>query len=114
MSILNNTKEELKESEQYKKIKKLLKDKNLNPKKEKDLKDLLSLTLSPGIKNFNFDYLLIFLLKYITPENEKIFYEYFFQSFELDKINNIKILLDNRFNVNCQNDLGETPLHIAI
>ena len=113
MSILNNTKEELKESEQYKKIKKLLKDKNLNPKKEKDLKDLLSLTLRPGI-NFNFDYLLIFLLKYMTPENERIFYEYLFQSFELDKLNNIKILLDNGLNVNCQNDLGETPLHIAI
>ena len=114
MSILNNNKEELKESEQYQKIKKLLKDKNLNLKKTKDLKDLLSLTLSHEIEKSNLDYLLIFLLKYITSENEKIFYDYLFQSFELDKLNNIKTLLDNGLNVNCQNDLGETPLHIAI
>ena len=111
MSILNNTKEGLKESEHYKKIKKSLKDKNLNPKKLEDLKDLLSLTLRD---EFNFDDLLIFLLKYITQKNEKIFYEYFFQSLELDKLNIIKILIDNGLNVNCQNDLGETPLHIAI
>ena len=114
MSILNNNKEELKESEQYTKIRNLLKDKNLNPKITNDLKDLLSLTLRPGIQNFNFDYLLLFLLKYITTENEKIFYEYFFQSLELDKLNNIKILLDYGLNINCQNDLRETPLHIAI
>ena len=114
MSILNNNKEELRESEHCKTIKKLLKDRNLNPKKTKDLKDLLSLTLNDENKNFNYDYLLYFLLKYINPENEKIFYEYFFQSFELDEINNIKVLLDNGLKVNCQNDLGETPLHIAI
>ena len=47
-------------------------------------------------------------------KNESIFYEYLFQSCELGKLNNVKILLDNGLSVNCQNDLGETPLHIAI
>ena len=103
-----------KDNEQDKSIKKLLKEKNLNPEQSHDLKYLLSLTLRPKIKKFNFEYLLLFLLKYLNQENETIFYEYFFQSCELGKINNVKILLENGLSVNCQNNLGETPLHIAI
>lgn len=103
-----------KDNEQDKSIKKLLKEKNLNPEQSNDLKYLLSLTLRPKIKKFNFEYLLLFLLKYLNQENETIFYEYFFQSCELGKINNVKILLENGLSVNCQNNLGETPLHIAI
>ena len=103
-----------KDNEQDKSIKKLLKEKNLNPEQSHDLKYLLSLTLRPKIKKFNFEYLLLFLLKYLNQTNETIFYEYFFQSCELGKINNVKILLENGLSVNCQNNLGETPLHIAI
>ena len=103
-----------KDNEQDKSIKKLLKEKNLNPEQPNDLKYLLSLTLRPKIKKFNFEYLLLFLLKYLNQANESIFYEYFFQSCELGKINNVKILLENGLSVNCQNNLGETPLHIAI
>lgn len=103
-----------KDNEQDKSIKKLLKEKNLNPEEPHDLKYLLSLTLRPKIKKFNFEYLLLFLLKYLNQANETIFYEYFFQSCELGKINNVKILLENGLSVNCQNNLGETPLHIAI
>ena len=103
-----------KDNEQDKSIKKLLKEKNLNPEQPHDLKYLLSLTLRPKIKKFNFEYLLLFLLKYLNQANETIFYEYFFQSCELGKINNVKILLENGLSVNCQNNLGETPLHIAI
>ena len=114
MSSFINFKEEAKEDEQFISIKKLLKEKNLDPHKSKDLKYLLSLTLRPMIKKFNFEYLLIFLLKYLNPKNKSIFYEFLFQSCELGKLNNVKILLDNGFSVNCQNDLGETPLHIAI
>ena len=44
MSNLNNCKD-IKEYEDYNSIKKLLKQKNLNPKKPNDLKYLLSLTL---------------------------------------------------------------------
>ena len=114
MSSFINFKEEAKEDEQFISIKKLLKDKNLNPRKPNDLKYLLSLTLRPAIKKFNFEYLLIFLMKYLNSKNESIFYEFLFQSCELGKLNNVKILLDNGLSVNCQNDLGETPLHIAI
>ena len=92
----------------------LLKEKNLNPRKTKDLKYLLSLTINPDIKRINLEYLLVFLLKYLSPQNETLFYENFFQSCELGKIHNVNILLENHFDVNCQNELGETPLHIAI
>ena len=114
MSDLNKQKIDTIENEQFNSIKKLLKSKKLNPKKSDDLKYLLSLTLRPKIKKFNFEYLLIFLLKYKNSSNESIFYEFFFQSCELGKLNNVKILLEKGLSVNCQNDLGETPLHIAI
>ena len=110
-SIIKNDE---KENEQFKTIKKLLKDKNLNPKKANDLKYLLSLTMRTEIKKFNFENLLLYLMKYFNDKNKTIFYEYFFHSCELGKYANIKILLENGLNVNCQNDLGETPLHIAI
>ena len=106
--------ENIKEDEQFNSIQKFLKDKKLNPKKSNDLKYLLSLTLKPAIKKVNFEYLLIFLLKYLNSENESIFYEFLFQSCERGKLNNVKILLNNGLSVNCQNDLGETPLHVAI
>ena len=114
MSLFNNDRESSKEEEQYISIKQLLKKKNLNPKKASDLKYLLSLTLRPAIKNFNFEYLIIFLLKYLNCSNKSIFYEFFFHSCEMGKLNNVKILLDNGLSVNCQNNLGQTPLHIAI
>jgi hypothetical protein len=37
-----------------------------------------------------------------------------FQSCEQGILNNVKLLLENGLSVNCQNVLGETPLHIAI
>ena len=114
MSNINKQKESIKEDEQFNSIKKLLKDKKLNPKNSSDLKYLLSLTLKPAIKKFNFEYLIIFLLKFLNPENQSIYYEFLFQSCELGKLNNVKILLNKGLSVNCQNDLGETPLHIAI
>ena len=114
MSKLNIKKENKKDDEQYKSIKKLLKGKNLNPKKANDLKTLLDLTLNPEIKKFNFEYLLNFLLKYMNSENEYLFYEYFFKSCELSKLSFVKILLENSIDINCQNELGETPLHIAV
>ena len=95
---------------------KLLKEKNLNPKRAEDLKYLLSLSLFPKINKykFNFHSLISLLLKYKTAKNETIFYDFFFQSCELGKINNVKILLDNNLDINKQNELGETPLHIAV
>ena len=63
---------------------------------------------------FNFHSLISYLLKYKTAKNESIFYNFFFQSCELGKITNVKILLKNNLDINKQNELGETPLHIAI
>ena len=114
MSYSYKQKDNLKEGKQFNSINKWLKDNKLNPKKSNDLKYLLSLTLKSAVKKFNIDYLLIFLLKYLNSENESIFYEFLFQSCELGKLNNVKILLNNGISVNCQNDLGETPLHVAI
>ena len=116
MSNISQSFEDSTDTEQKSSIKKLLKDKNLNPKHSKDLKYLLSLSLLPKNKNykFNFNYLISLLLKYKKTKNEKIFYDFFFQSCELGKINNVKILLEHNFDVNRQNELGETPLHIAI
>ena len=107
-------KENTKEDEQFNGIKKLLNDKNLNPNNPKDLKYLLSLTMRTDIEMFNLEYLLRYLIQYFNDKNESLFYENFFHSCELGKIGNIKILLENGLNVNYQNDLGETPLHIAI
>ena len=114
MSGHNSFKDPEKEKDQFNNIKSLLKDKNLNPKKINDLKDLFSLTINPAYKRFNLEYLIIFLLKYLNEENESIFYQYFFHYCELGKLQNVKIFLENNMDVNRQNEFGETPLHIAI
>ena len=114
MSRPNSFKKASKENEIFQNIISLLRDKNLNPCKTKDLKYLLSLTINPSIKSFNLEYLLLFLLRYLNSENEQIFYENLFQSCEIGKLQNVKILLENDLDVNCQNELGETPLHIAV
>ena len=116
MKNKNNSKDNSIDSEQRASIKKLLKEKKLNPKNSEDLKYLLSLTLLPKINKykFNFNSLISLLLNYKTPKNEEIFYDFFFQSCELGKIKNVKILLKNNLDINKQNEIGETPLHIAI
>ena len=95
-------------------IKKLLKAQNLYPENNKHLKYLLSITLKKEQKNFDFQYLLSFLLTYKTEDNISIFYDYFFQCCELGKINYVTLLLNNHLSINYQNELGETPMHIAI
>ena len=77
MSSFINFKKEAKDDEQFISIKKLLKEKNLNPLKSNDLKFLLSLTLRPKIKKCNYEYLLIFLMKYLNSKNESIFMNFY-------------------------------------
>ena len=113
----NSFKENKKEIQNFSSIKSLLQEKNLNPKEINDLKYLLSLTINPDLKRFklfNIDCLLIFLLKYLSPNTLSIFTEFFFQSCELGSLNIVRILLENDIDVNSQNNLGETPLHIAV
>ena len=93
-------------------IKKFIKEKNLNPKQPDDLKSLLSLNINN--KKFSYENLLDFLLQYLKKSNESIFCDHLLESCEKGKLNNIKILLENGININCQNNKGETPLHIAI
>lgn len=93
-------------------IKKFIKEKNLNPKQPDDLKSLLSLNINN--KKFSYENLLDFLLQYLNKSNEAIFCDHLLESCEKGKLNNIKILLENGININCQNNKGETPLHIAI
>ena len=113
----NSFKQNKKEIQNFSSIKSLLQEKNLNPKEINDLKYLLSLTINPDLKRFklfNIDCLLIFLLKYLSPNTLSIFTEFFFQSCELGSLNIARILLENDLDVNSQNNLGETPLHIAV
>ena len=113
----NSFKDNKKEIQNFSSIKSLLQEKNLNPKEINDLKYLLSLTINPDLKRFklfNIDCLLIFLLKYLSPNTLSIFTEFFFQSCELGSLNIVRILLENDLDVNSQNNLGETPLHIAV
>ena len=113
----NSFKKNKKEIQNYSNIKSLLKEKNLNPKEINDLKYLLSLTINPDLKRFNLfkmDCLLIFLLKYLSSNTLSIFTEFFFQSCELGSLNIVRILLENDLDINSQNNLGETPLHIAV
>ena len=113
----NSFKQNKKEIQNFSSIKSLLQEKNLNPKEINDLKYLLSLTINPDLKRFklfNIDCLLIFLLKYLSPNTLSIFTEFFFQSCELGSLNIVRILLENDIDVNSQNNLGETPLHIAV
>ena len=100
------------------KIQSFLKQNNLNPKKIKDLKYLLSLTINPETKKFtdyiNLKQLLIFLFNYLNPNTESLFTELFFQSCELSSLSIIQVLLEKDIDINSRNELGETPLHIAI
>ena len=116
MKDTNNSIESGKNIEQKSSIKKLLKEKNLNAKNDKDLKYLLSLSLLPKINKYkiNFKSLISFLFKYKTKKNENLFYDFFFQSCELGKIDNVKILIQHNLDINRQNEIGETPLHIAV
>ena len=116
MSNINKSIESSTDTEQKTSIKKLLKDRNLNPNKSEDLKYLLSLSLLPKINKykFNFKSLLSYLLKYKNPKNDSVFNDFLFQSCELGKIDNVRILLKYGLDLNKQNELGETALHIAV
>lgn len=98
----------------YQNIKKLLKSQKLNPENKQHLKYLLSISLKEENKNFDFQYFLSFLLTYKNKDNIGIFYDYFFRCCKLGKLNYITLLLNNHLSINAQNELGESPMHIAI
>ena len=98
----------------YENFKKLLKSQKINPENKQHLKYLLSISLKEEKKNFDFQYFVSFLLTYKNEVNIDIFYDYFFHCCELGKLNYITLLLNNHLSINSQNELGETPMHIAI
>ena len=113
----NSFKRSIKEIHNSSSIKSLLKEKNLNPKEINDLKYLLSLTINPNLKKFSYyklDCLLLFLLNYLNDDTLSLFTEFLFQSCELGSLSIVQILLENNLDINSRNELGETPLHIAI
>ena len=113
----NSFKRSSKEIRNSSSIKILLKEKNLNPKEISDLKYLLSLTINPNLQKFsyfNLDCLLLFLLNYLNTTTLSLFTEFLFQSCELGSLSIVQILLDNNLDINSRNELGETPLHIAV
>ena len=72
------------------------------------------LTLEQKNKKLNKEKLLLFLLKYKNSGNNSLFREFLFQSCELGNLNCIKLLLDNGMDINQQNELGETLMHISV
>ena len=110
----NSLKKNKNEDKCFEFIKQQLQEKKYNPQNNKDLKYLLSIIINHDNKTPIFEYYLSYLLKFHDKRNDFIFKEYLFQLCELSKLNYIQILLENGIDVNCQNELGETPLHIAI
>ena len=110
----NNMIEEDNSDKYYKTIKKLMEMKKINLNNEDHLKYMLSLTLKEQQKDFDFQYLLKFLLEFKTEKNKHIFYEYYFQCCEMGNLNYIPLLINNQISINSQNELGETAMHIAI
>ena len=102
------------EESKYKTMKQLLNDKKIDLNNNDHIKYMLSLTLKEEKINFDFQYLLTFLLNYRNEQNSHIFYEFFFHCCEIGKLNYVTLLLNNGFSINYQNILGETPMHIAI
>ena len=95
-------------------IQNLVENKKINLNDSTTLAYLFALILKQKKTTSNNINLLFYLLKNITEENEKVLKDFVFQSCELGKEKILKLVLDNNFNINSQNELGETLLHIAI
>ena len=95
-------------------IQKLIETKKINLNESLTLSYLLSLTIKTKKTTTNNINLLLYLLKFRSKSNDNIFKEFTFQACELGKEKILKIILENGFNINSQNELGETLLHVEI
>ena len=95
-------------------IEKLVETNKINLNDPLTLSYLLSLTIKPKKTSTNNINLLLYLYKFFSKRNENIFKEFAFQASELGKEKILKIILENKFHINSQNELGETLLHVAI
>ena len=79
-----------------------------------NIKYLLHFCISSKENPKSIEELIKYLMGKKTILNSVIFYEFLFKSCEQGKINLTKILLDNDIMINCQNEDGKTPMHIAV
>ena len=110
----NGNLKKLKNNIEIEKLKSLIETKQIDIEEEENLKFLLSLTLKHKKPTQNDINLINYLNTYLNKNNEKIFIDYTLQCCELGKEKILKIMFDKGININCQNEYGETPLHIAI
>ena len=110
----NGNLKKLKNNIEVEKLKSLIETKQIDIEEEENLKFLLSLTLKHKKPTQNDINLINYLNTYLNKNNEKIFIDYTLQCCELGKEKILKIMFDKGININCQNEYGETPLHIAI
>ena len=110
----NGNLKKLKNNIEIEKLKSLIETKQIYIEEEENLKFLLSLTLKHKKPTQNDINLINYLNTYLNKNNEKIFIDYTLQCCELGKEKILKIMFDKGININCQNEYGETPLHIAI
>ena len=106
--------ENIESKTELKTIQNLVENKKINLNDPTTLSYLFALILKSKKTSSNNINLLFYLLKNISKQNEKVLKDFVFQSCELGKEKILKLVLDNNFNINSQNELGETLLHIAI
>ena len=79
-----------------------------------NIKYLLHYSISSKENPKSVEELIKFLISKKTILNSILFYDFLFILCEQGKINLVKIFLDNNIMINCQNEEGETPMHIAV
>lgn len=81
---------------------------------DNNIKYLLNYSISVKESPKSVEELIKILMGKKTILNSIIFYDFFFKLCEQGKINLIKIFLDKDIMINCQNEEGKTPMHIAV
>ena len=94
-------------------IMKFIKNKSIDLNDD-NIKYLFLYSLSSKENPKSIEELIKYLMGKKTILNSVLFYDFLFNLCEQGKINLIKILLDNGLMINCQNEEGKTPMHIAV
>ena len=106
--------ENIKSTTELELIQKLIETNKININESSSLTYLLSLIIKPKKTSKNNINLLLYLLKFFSKKNENIFKEFTFQACKLSKDKILKTILDKNFDINSQNEIGETLLHVSI
>ena len=106
--------ENIKSTTELEVIQKLIETNKININEPSSLTYLLSLIIKSKKTSKNNINLLLYLLKFFSKKNENIFKEFTFQACKLSKDKILKTILDKNFDINSQNEIGETLLHVSI